>query len=205
VFTYHHEDNGVFRFLKGHGVGPMLPIPSAKKDITTSPDYVVGKEDDDWEQETAIDHNWYKGTIEEYSVGPGDGLKNHKTITAFCSGCHGSFHGPELGGAGMGSISAWIRHPTDIALPQGDGSEYAAYDLSDYGNYSVEAPVAWTDPTETNKGTPIVMCLSCHRPHGSPYSDLLRWDYDDMQAGTADPDKAGKGCFTCHTEKDGIL
>jgi hypothetical protein len=204
VFTYHHEDNGAYRFLKGHW-DPQLPIPSANKEITTSDDYVLGKEDDDWEYTTddAGDHNYYQGTNADYTTATGEALRTQKTITSFCAGCHGKFHGPRIGDDGMGSEGAWIRHPTDIVLPQGDGSEYAAYDLSDDGNYSVEAPVAWTAPTEVNKGTPIVMCLSCHRPHGSPYSDLLRWDYDGMEAGTTGA-TAGTGCFTCHTEKDGI-
>ncbi len=49
--------------------------------------------------------------------------------------------------------------------------------------------------------SPIVTCLSCHRAHGSPYADLLRWDYDTMIAGNAG-DATGKGCFVCHTTKD---
>jgi len=48
-------------------------------------------------------------------------------------------------------------------------------------------------------GTDLVMCLSCHKPHGSPYSDMLRWDYSEMIAG--DDSKSG-GCFTCHTQKN---
>jgi predicted CXXCH cytochrome family protein len=204
VFTYHHEDNGVYRFLKGHW-SPELPIPSAYKEITTYEDYVLGKEDGDWEYTTdgVGDHNYYKGTDDNYSTAGGEALRNKKTITSFCAGCHGKFHGPRISDDGMGSEGAWIRHPTDKFLP--DSEEYGNYDPDVPANYSVEAPVAWIDPENPVRAEAVVMCLSCHRPHGSPYSDLLRWDYDDMEAGTADPDKAGKGCFTCHTEKDGIL
>ncbi|GBD96514.1 MAG TPA: hypothetical protein ENG83_00355 [Nitrospirae bacterium] len=198
VFTSHHDDSRLwYRFLKGHNAtSAELPIPPSAADTS---DYVVGDEDDDWEQETAIDHNWYKGTTTAYS--PGAGLQNHQTITAFCSGCHGIFHGPQTNGYGMGSGSPWVRHPTDIALPQGDGSEYAQYIPAT--NYSTQAPVAWTDPTNTsNRGTPIVMCLSCHRTHGSDQPDMLRWNYSGMIAGTTGA-SAGTGCFTCHTTKDG--
>lgn len=197
VFTYHHEDNGVYRFLKGHGTSVSLPIATARKNITTYTDYVQGVEDNDWEQETAIDHNWYKGSTSSYSSG-GTGLRNQKSMTSFCSGCHSVFHGPEDTGDGMGSASPWIRHPTDIALPA--TGEYSGYNPTT--SYSAEAPVAWTNP---DAGTgPVVMCLSCHRPHGSEQPDMLRWAYSNMDVGTTDPAKAGHGCFVCHTQKDGL-
>jgi predicted CXXCH cytochrome family protein len=182
-YVFHHTDNDAYRFLNGHEGGP-------------STHYVEGAEDDDWEQETSTDHNWYKGVS-----GPVNGgtLDTTRSISTFCSGCHMKFHRE----AYIGDASPWLRHPVDIALPQGDGSEYASYDLSDYGNYSAEAPVAWTTPKQVNKGTPIVMCLSCHRPHGSDQPDMLRWDYDDMIVGTSGA-VAGTGCFTCHTGKDGV-
>jgi len=41
------------------------------------------------------------------------------------------------------------------------------------------------------------MCLSCHVAHGSPYADMLRWDYGTMVAGGG----GSGGCFTCHTQK----
>ena len=188
--SHHDDNNGWYRFLKGHGA-------------KTDSDYVVGDEDDDWEYETSSDHNWYSGTTATYN---GGSLTSNQTMSSYCSGCHGAFHGPVLNEEGMGSSTAWIRHPTDIALPQGDSSEYSGYDLTDSGtyvNYSAEAPVAWTNPTNAgNRGTPIVMCLSCHRPHGSQYPDMLRWDYNNMIVGTTGG-SVGTGCFTCHTEKDG--
>ncbi|HIC92409.1 MAG TPA: hypothetical protein EYP21_10200 [Syntrophaceae bacterium] len=55
-------------------------------------------------------------------------------------------------------------------------------------------------PSQTvTPGTDQVMCLSCHRAHGSPYADMLRWNYSHMIAG--DTTKSG-GCFTCHTQKN---
>jgi len=201
VFTYHHEDNGVYRFLKGHGYPQPWPDQiENSKDITTNTDYVVGVEDSDWEYTTdnAGDHNYYKGTSDNYTSG-GDSLTTKQTITAFCSGCHQRFHGiqPEIGN-GMGSGSPWIRHPTDILLPE--TGEYGKYDP--VANYSVEAPVAWINPETPARGEAVVMCLSCHRPHGSDQPDMLRWDYRNMVTG-ATGSSADTGCFTCHRDKDG--
>lgn len=47
----------------------------------------------------------------------------------------------------------------------------------------------------------MVFCLSCHRAHGSPYPDMLRFDYSEMQAGGGGA--TGTGCFKCHSAKDG--
>jgi len=195
VFTYHHENNGVYRFLKGHGIAPPISLTPERKNITAYPDYVQGVEDDDWEQETATDHNWYKGTDNSYSSAS-TGLTNNKTISSFCSGCHSVFHGPyePLDGTGMGSASPWLRHPTDILLP--NTGEYSGYDP--VNNYSVEAPVAWLNPSAPDRAGAVVMCLSCHRAHGSEHPDLLRWDYSIMLTGGG----GSGGCFTCHTNKN---
>lgn len=47
-------------------------------------------------------------------------------------------------------------------------------------------------------GVDKVMCLSCHRAHGSPYPDMLRFDYNMEAGGGTSTD----GCFKCHTNKD---
>lgn len=100
------------------------------------------------------------------------------------------------------SSKAWIRHPSDSRLP--DAGEYNAY-----VTYDPEVPVARPDlssysgPNNSNRSkvTPdedLVMCLSCHRPHGSPYPDILRWDYEEMRVGSDNTN----GCFVCHTQKN---
>jgi predicted CXXCH cytochrome family protein len=73
--------------------------------------------------------------------------------------------------------------------------------------YAPLVPVArpslagWTGPnSNVALGTDLVTCLSCHRPHGSPYPDMLRWDYENMQLGGGGDD--GTGCFVRHTTKD---
>ncbi len=161
---------------------------------------VKGGEDADWQATiSADDHNEYKGAtsgVESTVTSPGG-----DTISGFCAECHGNFHGDS---SDTGGTSPWKRHPTDISLP-GAGTEYAAYT-----SYKTETPVARTEIPAAPSGTvdptgtidDIVMCLSCHMAHASPYSDILRWNYSDMITGTAG-NAAGTGCFVCHSSKDG--
>ena len=147
-------------------------------------------------------HNEYFGedNISDRSSGVNYGTRT--TISFLCAECHGLFHSIIDGDSISGS--PWIRHPTDLALP--DGGEYALYNTSDgaaIGNYSLEAPVARVDVPDlssltVNAGVDIVMCLSCHRAHGSDQDDLLRWNYENMIAAG---NNSG-GCFICHTDKN---
>ncbi len=150
---------------------------------------INGLENSEWNwTETASNHNEY------YGVAGGD----TRTISHSCAQCHSLFH------VATGA-TPWLRHPADIVLPSTVGKEFSAYT-----DYSVQAPVArptvYTagaeDKSKVTPGTDIVMCLSCHRAHGSPEPDLLRWTYTDMVVG-ATGEHAGTGCFTCHTTKDG--
>jgi len=173
-------EQGWYRFLSGHKSGDTHGVE--------------GGEDPDW-QANSNGHNEYLGKVESISGSWGfsSGGNLGHTTTAFCTGCHGLFHSEQTSG------DAWIRHPSDAVIP--DSGEYSAYTV-----YNSVVPVAReTLPAASGEtvvpGTDMVMCLSCHRPHGSEYSDLLRWDYDTMIAGGGGAD--GTGCFTCHTNKDG--
>ena len=179
--TFHHTDNGQYRFLNGH---------------QGSGHYVEGQEHANWEQDaTASSHNYYKGYAGP--VGSGASLAVTKSISTFCSACHFDFHRTsDQYSTRIGNTGAWVRHPTDIALP-GTG-EFAGYDP--VSSYDLDAPVAWTAPTAESKGTAIVMCLSCHRPHGSDQDNMLRWNYSgNCLVGSGNSDC---GCFTCHSNKD---
>ena len=173
------EDDGWYRFLAGHNSGAGSGVE--------------GIEDNDWEYtNSAADHNEYLGFVGTHTAGAGfHNLGN--TMTAYCCGCHKNFHIQDDSGL-------WIRHPSDVVLP--NEGEYSLYTT-----YSTEAPVArpdlssYTGPSATvTPGIDLVMCLSCHRAHGSPYPDMLRWDYDRQIAGGGGDD--GTGCFTCHSAKD---
>lgn len=174
----HHTDTAAYRFLQGHE-GPE--------------NYVTGIESSDWEQvPSASNHNMYQGVINPVDTE----LDITHSISSFCGGCHTNFHRRiDIGG----TSSPWIRHPTDIALPDGS-TEYSGYDP--VNSYSPLAPVGWVDTSVPDRAEAVVMCLSCHRVHGSQYPDILRWDYqNDCNAGT---DNANCGCFICHTTKDAI-
>jgi hypothetical protein len=148
---------------------------------------ILGKEDPDWEQDNInTSHNEYKGSTSSAT----------DTISYLCSQCHGKFHTWEGGASEVGTASPWLRHPTDIALKS--TGEYSSYTV-----YNMMVPVARLDPdtvAETNKvipGSDIIMCLSCHRAHASPYFKSLRWNYKDVNLSTA-----LSGCNVCHTSKD---
>jgi predicted CXXCH cytochrome family protein len=150
---------------------------------------VKGIEDPDWEQTvTSQKHNEYQGETASYG----------NSISDKGCACHGQYHALRTPGK-VGDGSPWLKHPADVALPT--TGEYAAYII-----YDPQAPVArpdlsgYTDPTQTvTPGVDQVMCLSCHRPHGTLHDDILRWDYQTMQAGGG---SNTTGCFICHTKKD---
>jgi len=159
-----------------------------------------------WQNYNDSNHNEYFGTTSPLS-NPGGCVDCHGgtcstyssngSISAFCGTCHGNFH--TLGGSeyGIGGDinSPFTRHPTDVSLPA--SGEYLSYTA-----YSTQAPVARTSVqssmrTDVVPGTDIVMCLSCHGAHATPYADMLKWDYSTMVAGGG----GSGGCFTCHTQK----
>ena len=171
---------------------------------TLQADGVIGVEDPKWEQNpSATEHNVYKGTAENYTSAT---VLNNNSIGEMCAGCHARFHHGDNVGDGMRSASgAWIRHPSDVVLPSDPDREY-----SGYTTYNPLAPVAkqtvdGTVSGDVVPGEDLVTCISCHRAHGSPYPDMLRWDYqNDCNAGVADSATDPCGCFACHTTKDGI-
>ena len=177
------EDDGWFRFCSGHA------LHAGTRGAT-------GVEDNDWQFTNDLsDHNEYLGS--EANLGSAVGFYGlGNVMTGYCCGCHGLFHIEEDGGG------AWIRHPSDAVIP--NSGEYASYTV-----YDPIAPVARPDLTayavanpgdpDVNPGVDMVMCLSCHRAHGSPYADLLRWNYSQMVAGGGENPN---GCFVCHTTKD---
>lgn len=155
---------------------------------TDKVDGVIGFEDEEWNKNsTSKKHN-------EYTV----------SIDILCASCHGSFHSKDIDS----KKGPWFRHPTGILLPA--YGEYANYNpenppLPERANvriYNTDAPVGRKSPVqissdEVKLGEDVVLCLSCHVAHSSPYDSILRWDYDAIFTG-----EEGKGgCLICHTEK----
>jgi len=194
------QAEGWYRFL-----GSAMYRASNHDSIT--PTGVVGIEDDDWEQTVSVsDHNVYQGAVGYGGQGAGAGLTDG-SIGQICIGCHGQFHHSYYGDANAGSgmtdaSGAWIRHPADILIP--DEGEYSAFKT-----YNPLTPVGMLNVAESDanfqaidNSRSVVSCVSCHRAHGSPYPDMLRWDYP----GECNADAGANsrcGCFVCHTTKDG--
>jgi len=138
---------------------------------------------------------------------PSSGLDVHNvynadagtSISTLCAQCHGEFHGT----SDTGSSSPFQRHPTDNAIPVAWDSVGAGVTI-DYQNnpfgfsgtdFTTKAiNVAYADDLSDN---PDVVCVSCHRAHGTPNNDLLRFDYSGMVAGGG----GTTGCLGCHTNQ----
>lgn len=150
---------------------------------------VKGIEDPDWQKTVSeSDHNEYQGETAAFGG----------SISDNGCACHGDLHALKTPSQ-VGTGSPWLKHPVDIAIP--DEGEYSAYTT-----YNPQAPVGRPDlsgysgPTSAvTPGTDQVICISCHRPHGSDRPDMLRWNYDEMLAGGGSNES---GCFICHSSKD---
>jgi len=170
-------------------------------------DGILGFEDPDWEYTvTPVLHNQYKG-VDRSTDNDANG-----TISHLCTKCHGDFHyGATPAGVSDTSFdSPWIRHPVDYDMADlviADPTiEYANYGDGAAGTYNVRTPVGSVDvsaPLSTNllstSGEAIIVCISCHRAHGSRWDYSLRWNYKGW------PDLANdgyNGCGDCHTAKD---
>jgi len=185
---HHSTTEASYRFLY------RQPGNSAASDGTA----VNGKESTTWEATntgggaTTADHNVYDG----------DGTDS---ISSFCANCHGGFH--ESGNTN--SASPFVRHPTDeeAVIANVDGT--TAFSLN---NAQIkETPFGFTNTqvtgmvtTDITTGTAYstangkVICMSCHRAHGTGENDILRFDYTSMNAGNS---TNNAGCETCHTKQ----
>ncbi|MBK6765650.1 MAG: hypothetical protein IPG71_04750 [bacterium] len=137
--------------------------------------------------------------------------------TSWCANCHGLYHDE-------GSVG--FEHPVDETLPNEVVTSYGLYDGS--GNPTGGNPllsylpqVPYEDMSMTTVSTigptaaSRIMCMSCHRAHGSSAVDLGRWDFrtvnirmDGFQSGSYPlPNPYGSGtierqlCVKCH-ERD---
>lgn len=184
VYSAHHTHNGE---IDGSTVGKSYRFLYGIK----------GVEHLDWEYEATVhNHNGYKGDFNHNTL---------DTISYLCGECHGKFHpNPNLGGAeevGFANFTIWVRHPADIAFSTVHGG-FGTSEYLDYSIYSLESPVAYFNPTGKEtvvNADSIVMCMSCHRAHASPYPDSLRWDYSQITTS----DIRREGCLICHTKKGG--
>ncbi len=116
-------------------------------------------------------------------------------INAFCAECHGLFHSTANQGT---QLTAWVRHPTDWSLTEADVLNPATL-VANYG--ALTAAQERVLPLGNNGvQTDDLMCITCHRPHGSGMDDALRYAYGvgNNEAGDATADF---GCESCHGVK----
>ncbi|MBU0945745.1 MAG: hypothetical protein KJ804_19125 [Proteobacteria bacterium] len=166
---------------------------------------IQGFGDDSYEYHpTDLQHNKYYGLDRTAEAETAEG-----SISGQCAQCHKFYHNgaSSLTTSGTFGTGVWLRHPTDYDMSNAVSSnEYQLYNNSaTYGDniYSVISPVATADTSTTvnskifsQANDAVVMCLSCHRAHGSPYPAALRWDYK------AWPAAGYNGCAVCHTAKN---
>jgi len=124
---------------------------------------------------------------------PGHSISNtipgyYSGFSAWCGACHGVFHGSELTDPDVGNNTDWLRHPTDRILDTEIAGNY-----SPTSTYDWEYPIEDVNSNEIVDSTDEVFCLSCHRAHGTPYSNSTRW-YNDAPSGS------GTGCSKCHAK-----
>lgn len=143
---------------------------------------VTGEGDADWEGGAAssTNHNIYASDTTN-------------GISTFCARCHGGFHGT----ANTGNASPFTRHPTENDVTGDSATVVVNYEQTPFAfapaNFGSVSPT--TAYTATNAK---VMCLSCHKTHGSAYADLLRFDYTAIDVGSGTNDG---GCENCHYSK----
>lgn len=152
---------------------------------------VEGELSSDWEAGGASDTN--------HNIYSADPLLG---INKLCANCHPDFHGS---GTDTKVAGSWIRHPTDNTFAALPTTGTGGWDITQVDTDYKQNPFAFTDLDALNvdPGTAYtaqttgaaVSCLSCHRAHGTPYADLLRFPYDGQSAGTS---SATTGCLGCH-------
>lgn len=173
------NDSGIRGFHHGGKLGfRYLQIESTQA-------AVAGKGAADWEKAISASTTGAGGQHNIYSSSTTVG------INKLCANCHPNFHST----ANTSDGASWVRHPTDNNIPTTGGWAATV-------NYR-ENPFAFADVSSLDPGTAYttasaqVACVSCHRAHGTPYADILRWSYAGQSAGGG----GTAGCLGCHNKQ----
>ena len=168
---FHHGSKEGYRYLQ----------------IASSQAPVLGKGAADWE--AAISGS-ADGTGGEHNIYSSD---TSAGINKLCANCHPDFHSL----ANTSDGSNWLRHPTDNNIPTTAGWA-ATVNYRDNPFAFADISAKAVDAVYTTAGAQVA-CISCHRAHGTPYDDLLRFDYSGQSAGGA----TSFGCMGCHNKQRG--
>ena len=203
----HHADDSVLEL--GHA-----NFDASQQGLTQGTSYrylsgIKGGEVVGWEEVvTRQSHNEYYGQtiVDGGRTTTTQSWSDVDTMSEFCASCHGNFHmnsGVADEGMSTTAASPWIRHPTDVEIPDAPPYDsYVSYELT----ARVARAILPSDPLDTTGlngsggGTAIVFCLSCHRAHASSEWDALRFSYVEMITGGGAG--SGEGCLACHSDKD---
>jgi hypothetical protein len=178
---HHNAYPNAYRFLRFYDGGAHTDIQGK------------GSSDCELGGAAAGDHNVYYALNDDSDAA-------RDSISSFCSLCHGDFH--DQGDTTDGGSSPWKRHPTEIMIPvawnvAGVTIDYEntpfGFSGGDYTTMTTSTPYA-ADLSDS----PRVVCLSCHRAHGSDYDDILRFDYT-INANAGAGLGGTTGCLACHS------
>ena len=139
-------------------------------------------------------------------------------ISAFCAQCHGAWHEGRF--SSNKATNDWNRHPVNNRILDATSLSGGNVDITRFSHYnntgagSSKAPFTSTDATKlpaanedgdteyfADTDGSKVFCLSCHFAHGSPYNDILRWDYTSAVSSgsqTGNAIASNTGCQQCH-------
>lgn len=150
---------------------------------------ITGKGSVDWELATTLGD----GNHNVYSSATGVG------ISALCADCHGGFHGSIETDSDVGDNVNWIRHPVETVVSGVTGYVEASFSITNWSSspvgYETISNLYSTATTNMVKASAEVICVSCHRAHGSEYADILRFNYGAQVAGGG---SVTTGCLNCH-------
>ena len=175
---HHNKANSAYRYLTLHSGNTA----------------VTGIGSSDWEA-TLIANGGASGDHNVYS-------SSSTGISKLCADCHGGFHGSSTADTTVSNGSAWIRHPVDLNI-----STNLTGGLSSIAADFINTPVGFaslTGRTTTESAASVtsvitggnaqVVCVSCHRAHGTANDYILRFAYSGMTAGGG----GTTGCLNCH-------
>jgi hypothetical protein len=218
-----HHDVGVsggtgpgnsYRFLSGHGGTGLSKFVENGITLSAGADTFEGV---NWGRQNGdhnLDRNLYmpQDSIYDPSSSP------YLPLGRWCGGCHGQFHAfgdydpvlmvTNINGGDTDedpTTNPWMRHPSGVYIPDAGEFSLAAGGVLDgnsvydpefgiplaRGNYDRTANVEYGDQ---------VICISCHKAHGSEWPNALRFDYDQNNAHSGF--NRDNGCFFCHRAKD---
>ncbi|MFH0809707.1 MAG: cytochrome c3 family protein [Pseudomonadota bacterium] len=218
MYPKHHTGENslpILRFLRAHGNAYSVSPGGTWSDDAKN-FYVVGYGEPNYKS-TVAEHNEYKGSKEDWSTSDYERLKVSHSITGFCVGCHTNIPSdltattdPRDPTWYVGRVlpiqdNCWLKHPVDYVIP--NSNEFVSVFGSNTYNPLVPVGRLWTDDkftsgcitSEIKAKEAVIMCLTCHRAHGSPYPSMLRWEYKD-NTDQPTPTSTQGSCLYCHTK-----